>query len=388
MNTKQAFRDFWLGQVQQNRGIMLAVGVVCAGLGLFTLFVPRGLFGVVIWFIGGVLIGTGLLKATQLVLGASSRSSRRRGWPLILGQVFVDVGLGIVLLRHRDVGASVLAFVFMILLLVEAVILFVMGTRAPTVRLRVILWITAIVIFALALVSIFCTRLDPVLWVSVVTGLKLIVFGIALLSIVAFARATPDDVYDQGEVTPIVGELYAVHFGAAFHLGVFVGDDRVVHYLDDNNVWHVTWETFLEGRYPHHWSYPDLPLVSEDLVVATALGEVGKTYPYSFLKHNCEHFAIYCKSGGTTQYSKFAQVPSSLSTVAVHPFVGMIAEMNMRIFEFLAFHLGGPSGKELSLTIRRIGSIVTMWLITRGERTSAQPKAAETLTPGNPNPSG
>jgi hypothetical protein len=162
-----------------------------------------------------------------------------------------------------------------------------------------------------------------------------------------------------------VGELYAVYFGAAFHLGVFVGDDHIVHYLDDNHVWHVTWEKFLDGRAPHHWSYPDLPEVPPETVVATALAEVGKTYTYSFMKFNCEHFAIFCKSGGTTQFSRFAQVPESLRTVSVHPVIGMIVEVNSRAVEWLAFHLGGPSGKQLSLAIRRLGAIVTTWLVTR-----------------------
>jgi hypothetical protein len=41
----------------------------------------------------------------------------------------------------------------------------------------------------------------------------------------------------------------------------------------------------------------------------------------------------------------------------------MVAELNTRAVEWLAFHLGGPSGKRLSLAIRRIGSTVTMWLV-------------------------
>jgi hypothetical protein len=61
--------------------------------------------------------------------------------------------------------------------------------------------------------------------------------------------------------------------------------------------------------------------------------------------------------------SKYAQVPASLENVRQHPWRGMVAELNTRAVEWLAFHLGGPSGKQLSLAIRRIGSTVTLWLM-------------------------
>ena len=80
---------------------------------------------------------------------------------------------------------------------------------------------------------------------------------------------------------PETGELYAVYFGTAFHLGVYIGQGEVVHYLNDNYVYRVTWEKFLDGRTPEHWTYPDLDPVPADAVVRTALSEVGKTYPYN-----------------------------------------------------------------------------------------------------------
>ena len=121
---------------------------------------------------------------------------------------------------------------------------------------------------------------------------------------------------------PETGELYAVYFGTAFHLGVFIGNGEIVHYLNDNHVYRVTWEQFLENRVPQHWTYPDLEPVPVETIVATALSEVGKTYPYNLLTFNCENFAIFCKSGGKTKYSKYAQVASGVETVAAHPLIG------------------------------------------------------------------
>ena len=170
---------------------------------------------------------------------------------------------------------------------------------------------------------------------------------------------------------PEVGELYAVYFGTAFHLGVYIGDGEIVHYLNDNNVYRVTWEKFLEGRTPEHWTYPDLEVLPVADVVRTALSEVGKTYPYNLLTFNCENFAIFCKTGGATYFSKYAQIAGGVSGVAVHPIVGMVAELNTRFIEWLAFHFGGPAGKSVSLAIRRLGAAVTRWLISTGTATKS-----------------
>ena len=107
-------------------------------------------------------------------------------------------------------------------------------------------------------------------------------------------------------------------------------------------------------------------MIVTEVVIQTAPAEVGKTYPYNLLTFNCEHFAVFCKSGGATRSSKFAQIAASLEDVAAHPVRGMIAEWNTRVVEWLAFHLGGASGKRLSLAIRRFGSAVTAALLKPG----------------------
>ncbi|HKI20177.1 MAG TPA: hypothetical protein VKA15_19970 [Isosphaeraceae bacterium] len=51
-----------------------------------------------------------------------------------------------------------------------------------------------------------------------------------------------------------------------------------------------------------------------------------------------------------------------------NPWRVVVAELNTRIVEWLAFHLGGPAGKWLFLAIRRIGSTVTRWLMRPDKR--------------------
>src|SRR5262249_28970675 len=150
-------------------------------------------------------------------------------------------------------------------------------------------------------------------------GLKLLAFG-GTLTWIALAALKSETalVYEAVALVPEVGEAYAVYFGTAFHLGVYIDMNEVVHYLDDNFVHRATWDTFLEGRDPEHWTYPDLEHVPAEIVVRTALSEVGKSYPYDLLRFNCEHFAIFCKSGGATRSSKYAQVAGSVANVSLH----------------------------------------------------------------------
>jgi hypothetical protein len=104
--------------------------------------------------------------------------------------------------------------------------------------------------------------------------------------------------------------------------------------------------------------------------VRTALEEVAKTYDYHLMTFDCVHFAIYCKSGGRVKTSAYAQIPASLEVVRRHPWRGIVAELNTRVAEWLAFHLGGPSGKWISLAVKRIGSTVMMWLMRPGKQSA------------------
>ena len=152
---------------------------------------------------------------------------------------------------------------------------------------------------------------------------------------------------------PERAELYAVYFGTAFHLGVYIGDGKVVHYLNDDHVHEVTWEQFLEGRTPQHWTYPDLPPLPAEEVVATALAEVGKT-----TRTTCSSStARISRSSASREAHEAVEIRADRRRrvdVGSHPLLGTVAELNTRVVEWLAFHFGGPAGKNLSLTIRRV----------------------------------
>ncbi len=365
------------------RGLLLVVGLTCVALGILSIALPLSLYAALIRVVGVLLLISGAAKAVQLLLGRDSAEERRRGWPLILCQVALDVMMGVLLVNRWRVPLGAVTVAFGLLFVGEGVLLVYMGLRSPTQRSRRLLAATGLLTAAIGLVVVARLVEDPLRWAGVLVGAKLLAFGGTLTWIAWQARRTDSAVVYEGVMpAPEIGELYAVYFGTAFHLGVYIGDGEIVHYLNDNFVYRVTWEKFLEGRMPEHWTYPDLPMVHAEDVVRTALSEVGKTYPYNLLKFNCENFAVFCKSGGTTHSSKYAQIAGGFADMSSHPFLGAVAELNTRVVEWLAFHLGGPAGKQLSLTIRRLGAAVTSWLVARGRHEPGSRPQEQRLPPG------
>ena len=370
--TSSAFEQRIEEQFGLSRGILLTVGLGCLILGALAMALPLSLFGSFVRLVGLMLIGSGSFKAAQLLLGRRSQTALQRGWPVIVMQVAIDVLMGLLLLNHWRASVRMVTLAFGLLFLIEGLVLLDLALRSATVQSRRLILFCSLITMGIGIVILFGLVTDPIRWAGVFVGLKLLLFG-GSLTWIALRALRSDHELLYGAETPIpeTGELYAVYFGTAFHLGVFIGNGEVVHYLNDNHVYRLTWEKFLEGRIPQHWTYPDLEPVAVETIVSTALSEVGKTYPYHLLKFNCENFAIFCKSGGKTNHSKYAQIASGVETLGAHPLLGLIAELNTRAVEWLAFHYGGPAGKQLSLNIRRIGAAVTNWLISSGRSTAA-----------------
>jgi uncharacterized membrane protein HdeD (DUF308 family) len=351
------------------RALLLTVGVVCMALGTVSVALPLLLYKTFVRLIGVILLISGAVKAVQLLIGRRSTRERQRGWPVILCQVALDVLAGSVLIGRWGSAVGVTAFILGLVFLLEGLVLVYTALRAPKVESGRMLMACGVVTAGIGLAIVLRLVSDPLRWTGVFVGLKLIVFGATLAWISLRAlRSDGELVYEAAVPAPEVGELYAVYFGTAFHLGVYIGDGEVVHYLNDNHVYRVTWEQFLEGRVPQHWTYPDLDPVPPEVVVRMALAEVGKTYPYNLLTFNCENFAIHCKTGGKSHSSRYAQVAGSVANVGSHPILGTVAELNTRMVEWLAFHFGGAYGKNVSLTIRKIGNSVMNWLLSPARR--------------------
>jgi uncharacterized membrane protein HdeD (DUF308 family) len=348
-----------------SRGLLLGVGVACLLLGGLSAALPMKLYGSMVKVLGGLAIASGAIKAFQLLLGRRSANAIQRGWSVILGQVALDIALGLLLINDWHASLELITFLIGLLFLGEGLLLLYTALRSPSKISFSLLVLCGAFTGGIGLAEILRLVPDPLRWAGVLIGLKLLAFGGTLVWIALRSPRTDETlIYESVVPLPRVGEAYAVYFGTAFHLGVFIGNNEVVHYLNDNFVYRVTWEQFLDHRTPEHWTYPDLEPIPPQVVVETALSEVGKTYPYHLLTFNCENFAIFCKSGGQTYQSKYAQIASGAANLAKHPILGIVAEGNTRLVEWLAFHFGGPSGKQFSLFIRRLGAVITNWLVT------------------------
>src|SRR5271166_3139198 len=106
-----------------NRGLLLVVGVACLALGAVCVVLPLSLYRSLIQLVGALLLGAGAVKAVQLLLGGRSASARRRGWPLIVCEVMLDVLMGLLLVNHWRASVAVVTSAFGLLFLVEGFLL-------------------------------------------------------------------------------------------------------------------------------------------------------------------------------------------------------------------------------------------------------------------------
>ena len=230
---------------------MLAVGLACLALGVLSIALPTRLYGALIRLIGFLFFGSAAIKPGQFLIGRRSAAERTRSWPVIVLQVAVDVSMGALLLNHWRASVNVATSGFSGCFScakrrVDGVhgAAVADGAKPGDARIG---WAgrgRIGVVIVLRLVD------DPIRWAGVFVGLKLLTFGGTLTWIaLAGGRSDTSLVYELEMPEPEVGELYAVYFGTAFHLGVYIGQGEIVHYLNDNHVYRVTWEKFLCGAH-------------------------------------------------------------------------------------------------------------------------------------------
>lgn len=102
------------------------------------------------------------------------------------------------------------------------------------------------------------------------------------------------------------GDIIRVDHTFYAHYGVYVGGGTVIHYTDANGsdfkgiVQETSLYSFLNGRDRYsvcEFSSVDYPhIYSPDETVRRARSKLGQG-GYNFFTHNCEHFAVWCKTG-------------------------------------------------------------------------------------------
>ncbi len=356
---------------------LLSMGVGLFSLGIFIAMTPYFFFRTSTLILSLSLILAALIKSGQFILGKSKKGYSLRGIMSILFSVVVDIALAFFIFSNKQFSFDIIAVILGLIFIADGVNQFIIACRTPTARGRILFLLNSFFTAGLGIITFIYSRSFSMEWISLVLGLKVASLGIVLIIMVLRSKHDPV-IYtkiDTDVVRRTPGELYACYFGAAFHLGVYIGGNEMIHYRDDDIVHRTSWEEFLRGREPQHWTYPDLPHVSDKKVISLAKSQVGQTSKYNVLSNNCEHYAIYWKSGGATRFSKYAQIASAFENMNAHPVVGSAIELYGRAAEYIAFNFGGLLGHKVSVKIRRFNSLMTAWMLKSVKTDKKTPKA-------------
>ena len=354
--------------IRQHRTRLAVIGSLFVLAGILIVEVPFIFFDPLQILLSFGLIASGGLKLVQLFLGKSSKGYSLRGIVLILIHSFIDIGAGLIFLTNENISIGFVALILGILFTIDGAVQFVVAWRSRGIKSRFLFFLNACFTLFLGLSTIVLIPQLRVNGVIILLAARLISFGIMLL-IMAYRSKNNSLPIIFTEIEPQVvkrkkGELYACYFGSGFHLGVYIGNNEVVHYRDDSIVHRTSWEEFLRGREPQHWVYPDIKAAPVDVVIKTAISQAGKKMKYNLISNNCEHFALYCKTGGKSRDSMYAQTNSALRNLKQRPYLAIFVEAYTRVGEWLAFHFGGTFGHKVSYKIRRLNSMVTAWMLS------------------------
>lgn len=354
--------------IRQHRTRLAVIGSLFVLAGILIVEAPFIFFDPLQILLSFGLIASGGLKLVQLFLGKSSKGYSLRGIALILIHSFIDIGAGLIFLTNENISIGFVALILGILFTIDGAVQFVVAWQSRGIKSRFLFFLNACFTLFLGLSTIVLIPQLRVNGVIILLAARLISFGIMLL-IMAYRSKNNSLPIIFTEIEPQVvkrkkGELYACYFGSGFHLGVYIGNNEVVHYRDDSIVHRTSWEEFLRGREPQHWVYPDIKAAPVDVVIKTAISQAGKKMKYNLISNNCEHFALYCKTGGKSRNSMYAQTNSALRNLKQRPYLAIFVEAYTRVGEWLAFHFGGTFGHKVSYKIRRLNSMVTAWMLS------------------------
>ncbi len=109
------------------------------------------------------------------------------------------------------------------------------------------------------------------------------------------------------------GSIIRAFRGFYFHYGVYVGDNRVVHFCstseyeldaDSADVIETSFSQFSKGDLVSV-DTQEKPLFEGDEIVRRARMSIGtKLGTYNLLSNNCEHFANWCRCGKLVSHQK------------------------------------------------------------------------------------
>ncbi|MBQ7215193.1 MAG: lecithin retinol acyltransferase family protein [Synergistaceae bacterium] len=130
------------------------------------------------------------------------------------------------------------------------------------------------------------------------------------------------------------GDVIRVAHTFYYHYGVYVGNGRVIHYTDEGGgdfkgmVQETSLETFLNGEDSYsvrEFDPEDYPHInSPEETVRLARSKLGEE-DYNFFAHNCEHFAVWCKTGQDRASQVSAFKPNNIADGILSAFEDLLS---------------------------------------------------------------
>lgn len=147
----------------------------------------------------------------------------------------------------------------------------------------------------------------------------------------------------QSAVTPIHGSIVACEIKKPFsyiHVGVYVGDNRIVELTGDGTVHEVSKEAFLQKNTQNAEAQlfvacsSDGSPIGHSAIAQRALEQCGDRISYDIVQENCYRFTARCITGKEpTDFSAYTAIIGLLKMVAYKP-----AESSKTPFVYLDFH--------------------------------------------------
>ena len=135
----------------------------------------------------------------------------------------------------------------------------------------------------------------------------------------AYLDEIPEKVKKEPEPGDIIGDPRSLAGYNYEHYGVYIGDNKVIHYMTPNNSGKAedgeVCETTLDGHFDKDkmfvLKFDKEKVLSHEETVKRAKSLIGEK-KYDLISNNCEHFALWCKINIRKSYQIDSLTPDQL----------------------------------------------------------------------------